>query len=146
MAKEIVSLSSILGNSDEAKAIVAQDNLQKSDKDWKKDELAKLKAEKDKHLGTIDAACKTAKEGVTDNLQREEINIKFNLQKVKVKKHYASLMEPFEIDAEVVGEAGGAAVGEKVGAFIAPGVKAVVQTANGIFTRSGLSELFKFKK
>jgi len=145
--KEIASLSSILGNNDEvAKAVVAQDKLQKSDKDWRKDEIAKLREERNKHLATIDNACDEAKKDITDNLVKENINLQYAISKNKVKSHYEKLIEPLKVDAEIIGEIGGMAIGEKAGAFVAPVTKAIANTVNGFMSRSGLENLNPFRK
>jgi hypothetical protein len=145
--KEIASLATILGNQDEtAKAIVAQAQLQKTDSDWKKDQIQKLKEERNSHLATIDAACDKAKEGVTDNLVKESINLQYAISKNKVKAHYAPLIEALQVDAETVGEVGGTVIGEKVGAFVAPATKAVANTVNSFMKRSGLEALNPFRQ
>lgn len=147
MAKEIVSLSSILGNNDDvAQAVIAQDKLQKSDKDWKKEEIAKLKEERNKHLATIDNACDKAKEGIASNVVKEGINLQYAISKNKVKAHYEPLIKVLEVDMEVVAEVGGSVVGEKIGAFVAPATKAVANTINGFMNRSGLNALNPFAK
>lgn len=145
MAKEIVSLSAILGTEDAvAKAVIAQDKLEKSDKDWRKEEITRLKEERNKHLATIDNACEKAKEGITNNLVKENINLQYAISKNKVKAHYAELIKPLQVNAEVVGAVGGTVVGEKVGAFVAPATKAVANTVNSFMERSGLSALNPF--
>lgn len=102
MAKPVVTFDALLGDDDFDKAIIAQAKLESTDKDWKDSELDRLQKELNKKLDIIDNACKKMKEGKSDNLVLENINLQFKLKKNNIRAEYAKLMEPLKLSTEVV--------------------------------------------
>jgi hypothetical protein len=145
--KEIATLTAILGTDDDvSKAIIAQDKLAKGDKDWNKSEIAKLKTERDKHLDTVDDACRTSKEGVTDNLVLESINLQYKIKKNKIKAHYEPLIKALEIDGETMGVVAETVTYTKAKAFgakISTPFKAIKGLANGVAEGTGLKNFWQ---
>ena len=144
--KEIATITSSLGSDDEvAKAIIAQERLAKSDKDWNKSDIAKLKAEQDKHLATIDDACVKAKEGVTDNIVLESINLQFKLKKNKIRAHYDALIKPLQLDGETLGVVTETVTYTKAKAFgakVSTPFKALKGIVNGIADGTGIKNFW----
>lgn len=102
MAKPVVTFDALLGDDDFDKAIMAQAKLEAGDKDWKDTELDRLQKELNKKLEIIDNACKKMKEGKTDALVLESINLQFKLKKNTIKAEYAKLMEPSKVSTDVI--------------------------------------------
>ncbi len=141
----LVDITAVLGNDDESKAIIAQKTLEASDKDWRKDELEKLDAEMKYNLDIIDNACKACKEGITDNLVLESINLKFKLKKVAVKSLYEAKMKPLRVTGEQIGAVAEVVTYEKskaLGVKLSAPFKIIKGIANGVADGTGIKNFW----